>query len=337
MSINVSKTKVIIFRRGGILSRNLSFTYHGQPLESVKSFKYLGTDFTAGGSFSEAQTILTGQAQKAIFKFNSYLYKFTSISPKHKLDPFDKLITPILNYSCEVWRFIQANAIETVHLQLCKKLLDVKKSTKNDFVYGKLGRINYISKRYAIIIKSLFKILTAPENKYIKLVYNMMLSDLELFPNKVNLVSLVRHLMSLGFYQVWLNQGVGNISIFISVFKQRLTDIFIQNWQERLGSSSRARFNFFAIFHFQPYLEIINVQKYSQAFSKLRMSSPRLEIESGRWVKPKPLDERNCSVCGVLEDKYHFVIECSMYIELRKKYMYLFITGKGQVCINLSI
>ena len=31
--------------------------------------------------------------------------------------------------------------------------------------------------------------------------------------------------MSLGFYQVWLNQGVGNISIFISVFKQRLPDI----------------------------------------------------------------------------------------------------------------
>ena len=44
---------------------------------------------------------------------------------------------------------------------------------------------------------------------------------------------------------------------------------------------------------------------------------------SGRWVKPisKPLDESNCSLCGVLEDEYHFVFECSMYIELRKKYV----------------
>ena len=194
MSINVSKTKVIIFRRGGILSRNLSFTYDGQPLEIFRGV------FTTGGSFSEAQTILAGQAQKAIFKLNSYLYKFTSILPKHKLDLFDKLIAPILNYSCEVWGFIQVNAIERVHLQFCKKLLGVNKSTQNDFVYGELGRTNYISKRYAIIIKYWFKILTAPENKYIKLVYNMMLSDLELFPNKVNWVSLVRHLlMSLGF------------------------------------------------------------------------------------------------------------------------------------------
>ena len=114
--------------------------------------------FTAGGSFSEAQTILTGQAQKAIFKLNSYVYKFTSILPKHKLDLFDKLITPILNHSCEVWGFIQANAIERVHFQFCKKLLCVKKSAQNDFVYRELRRTNYISKRYAIIIKYWFKI-----------------------------------------------------------------------------------------------------------------------------------------------------------------------------------
>ena len=92
------------------------------------------------------------------------------------------------------------------------------------------------------------KILTASENKYIKLVYNMMLSDLESFPKRVNWVSLVHHLlMSLGFYQVWLNQGVGNISICISVFKQRFAYIFIKNWQERLGSSSRASLFFFKI------------------------------------------------------------------------------------------
>ena len=126
LSINVSKTKVIILG-GGILSRNLSLTYDGQPLKIVKSFKYLGVVFTTGGSFSEAQTILAGQAQKAIFKLNSYLYNFTSISPKHKLDLFDKLITPIPNYSCEVWGFIQANAIESVHLQFCKKTFGVKK------------------------------------------------------------------------------------------------------------------------------------------------------------------------------------------------------------------
>ena len=93
-TINFNKTKVIIFRKGGLLSRNLTFTYNGFPLEIVSQFKYLGIIFTPGESFSEAQSALAGQVQKAIFKLNKYLYKFTYIPPKHKLDLFDKLISP---------------------------------------------------------------------------------------------------------------------------------------------------------------------------------------------------------------------------------------------------
>ena len=123
LTINVSKRKVLVFRKGGVLPRNISFNYDGTPLEIVKSFKYLGVVFTVVGSFSEAQNTLAGQAQKAIFKLNKYLYKFTFISPKHKLDLFDKLVTPILNYGCEVWGFPEAKAIERVHMQFCKTVL----------------------------------------------------------------------------------------------------------------------------------------------------------------------------------------------------------------------
>ena len=325
LTINVSKTKVMVFRKGGVLPRNLVFYYNGVVLEIVKEFKYLGIVFTSGGSFSEAQNTLAGQAQKAIFKLNKYLYKFTYISPKHKLDLFDKLITPILNYSCEVWGFSQANAVERVHLSFCKKLLGVKKSTQNDFIYGEFGRISYQTKRFFIIIKYWFKILSAHNNKYIKVVYELMLRDIELLPRKVNWASLVRHLlMTLGFYDVWLGQGVGNYDEFMTALKQRLTDNFVQNWHSRLEDSSRAVFyRSIASFHFQPYLEHINVSKFSQALSKLRISSHRLEIEAGRWVRPHsiPVNDRKCAVCQVLEDEYHFVLECRMYTELRRKYI----------------
>ena len=105
--------------------------FNGGRLEIVKEFKYLGMVFTTGGSFAAAQNTLSGQAQKAIFKLNKCLYKFTYISPKHKIDLFDKLISLILNYSSEVWGFIQAKSIERVHLQYCKKLLGVIKTTQN--------------------------------------------------------------------------------------------------------------------------------------------------------------------------------------------------------------
>ena len=323
LTVNVSKTKVMVFRKGGMLPRNMAFFYNGERLEKVKEFKYLGMVFTTGGSFSEAQNTLAGQAQKAIFKLNKCLYKFTYISPKHKLDLFDKLISPILNYSSEVWGFIQANSIERVHLQFCKKLLGVKKTTQNDFVYGELGRTSYITKRYFIILKYWFKIILAEENKYIKIVYNLILRDLERLPNKVNWASLVKHLlMSLGFYNVWLDQGVGNYDGFMNILKQRLTDNFVQNWHSRLENSSRATFyRSIASFQYQPYLEIVNISKFCNAISKLRMSSHRLEIEAGRWVRVNrvPVNERKCVLCNAMEDEYHFVLECQRYIETRKK------------------
>ena len=57
--------------------------------------------------------------------------KFTTLTVSHRIDLFDKLILPILNYCSETWGFIQANAVERVHLQFCKTFLGVKKkSTK---------------------------------------------------------------------------------------------------------------------------------------------------------------------------------------------------------------
>ena len=87
----------------------------------------------------------------------------------------------------------------------------MKKTTRADFVYGELGRTSYITKGYFIILKYWFKILLSDENKYTKIVYKLMLRDLERLHNKVNWASLVKHLlMALGFYNVWLGQGVGN-------------------------------------------------------------------------------------------------------------------------------
>ena len=97
------------------MPRNLKFYYDGSELSVVSSFSYLSVVFTPGGSFSLAQNTLSGQAQKAIFRLNSYLYKFTEISPYHMLELFDEM-APIINYSAEVWGFCKADKIGVVHL-----------------------------------------------------------------------------------------------------------------------------------------------------------------------------------------------------------------------------
>ena len=119
---------------------------------------------------------------------------------------------------------------ERIHLQFCKKLLRVKQCTQNDFIYGELGRTSLLVDRHLRILKYWPKICNVNRNNYIWHIYNILLSDINRSPNKLNWVSLVRDLLShLGFQYVWLQQGVGNVNAFLGELRQRLTDNFVQN------------------------------------------------------------------------------------------------------------
>ena len=161
---------------------------------------------------------------------------------------------PILNYSCDVWGFHRAIHVERVHTQYCKRTLQMKRCTQNDFVYGTLGRLDLTYNRYVRIVKFWLKIVCTND---CKLVYEVLNTDVNINPNNVSWVTLLKNLLSaLGFYAVWLAQSVGNVDVFIHVFKQRLRDVNIQNWNSRIENSPRSTFfKNIVSFHLQFHLK----------------------------------------------------------------------------------
>ena len=69
------------------------------------------------------------------------------------------------------------------------------------------------------------------------------------------------------------------------------------------------------IFQFQLYIDKVVTRKFRVALSKLRHSSHRVLIESGRWNRPQPIprEQRLCAICNNLEDEYHLLFECPLY------------------------
>ena len=56
-------------------------------------------------------------------------------------------------------------------------------------------------------------------------------------------------------------------------------------------------------------------------FARLRTSSHSLEIEVGRYHRPKiPREERKCNLCksGEVENEMHFLLHCEYFKEIRK-------------------
>ena len=146
--------------------------------------------------------------------------------------------------------------------------------------------------------------------------YEVLDTDVNINPNKVSWVTLLKNLLStLGFYQVWLAQSAGNVDVFIHVFKQRLSDVNIQNWNSRIENSPSSTFyKIIVSFDLQFYLKCDLPCHFRVAMSKLLLSSHNLLIETGSWHRPHsiPREDRTCNICNKLEDEHHFIIECSL-------------------------
>ena len=125
-----------------------------------------------------------------------------------------------------------------------------------------------------------------------------------------------------GFRVVWMQQGVGDRDFFLKVFKQRVMDIFRQNWSERLSMSSRAVFyrSVKENWVLSEYLEMVHVIKHRKALCRLIVSSHHLRIETDRWERPSVSREmRHCEFCNIdVEDEFRFLSKCPMYSSIRK-------------------
>ena len=89
-------------------------------------------------------------------------------------------------------------------------------------------------------------------------------------------------------------------------------------------------------FGLKKYLKAISDWRYRIATSKLRASSHALEIERGRYTKPKTdISKRLCPVCYTIEDEVHFLINCKLY-EPEWQLLFLMINEKKQNLQSLN-
>ena len=82
----------MVFRKGGTLPRNLEFTFENTLLKNESKFTYLGVVFATGSSFTETQNMLAGQARKALFILEKYIYNFTTLTTSHMIDVQSALV-----------------------------------------------------------------------------------------------------------------------------------------------------------------------------------------------------------------------------------------------------
>ena len=315
MSINLDKTKVMIFNKNGRHIRK-SFPYGENKIESTRQYKYLGLLITPSGEINSGLKDLKDRALKAFMKVKKKMGLLFQKFPLVSLKVFETLVRPILLYASDFWGILNPprnNPVENIHYMFCKHLLGVQKQTTNIGVLLELGQIplNLYAKKMAI--KNWERIsLQKKANNLVLKSYEFAIEENLNWPNLIQ-----NKLAEIGMMQSF----AGDSNIHEKAFS-RMRDIFHQEAFAAISTESSKLRTYKLIkgeIGFERYLTTVNNIKTRTTLTKFRLSNHTLMIEKGRHQN---IDKKHrfCPFCpNCIEDEMHFLLECKCFATHRKE------------------
>ena len=100
LTVNVDKTKVVIFR-GSCQTGDDTFNYNGNLVEIVNTFSYLGILLNYNGKVNVTQKHIAAQGKKCLFGLMKEVKKH-NFNVATTLSLFDTYVKPVLNYYSEI-------------------------------------------------------------------------------------------------------------------------------------------------------------------------------------------------------------------------------------------
>ena len=224
MNVNVNKTMVVVFKNGGRLSKWEKWYLRNQLLECVPYYKYLGLMMSSRNIWSTAVSTLAIQGTKAASMVHSSVRSIGEASFKVYSKIFNAKILPILCYGSEIWGYKMYPNLENVQINFFKRFLGVRRSAPGYAVLGDCGRHTIFSSTILSCVKFWLKLLRLECNRYTKKCYDMLFQLDE--RGKHTWVTHIKCILnSYGFGYAWFSQDVGDASVFMSCFTQRVFDI----------------------------------------------------------------------------------------------------------------
>ena len=119
LKVNIYKSNIIVFRKGGYLGARERWICDGVFMPTVNVYKYLGIYFTTRLSFVSACRDLAIRAKNALVCVLQKLYLLNNNSLELFLKLFDARVQPIAQYGSELWGLIKRRYIFKTFICTC--------------------------------------------------------------------------------------------------------------------------------------------------------------------------------------------------------------------------
>ena len=298
LSVNVPKTKIMIFRRGGRLRKVDTFSYMGEKVDIVNSFTYLGVPFASNGKFKKAHVHFKNKGLAAVGATLNLLNRFRFFKFRSWERIFNSLVSSTAMYCCSVWGGTMGNEVEKVQMAFFKRLLRLPIRTPNYLVRLELGlehtKVKGLQRQLGLLVRIL-------SNSTLKLAKNCLMhlnrhgsTDVEY--NWIAQLKGELDLINMG----WVLNGL-NIEIIrsnINVVTEKMRKYYQEEDLKRIKKSSY-------ITHYakksepgdpEPYLLLHMNKVFTQCVASLRMNPFSLNVANLKLDLEK-LDTKQCKFC----------------------------------------
>lgn len=305
MSVNERKTKFMIINSDNMDERSIHYQGPSSVLniKYCKNYVYLGSPITDDGNLSSAIKQHATTSEKHLNKFITFINKNPHLPFIIKQQIMDACFLSSIAYSGEGWLGGQLKPLESLYIRAVKCLLNVRTTTCTDICLLELNYPSFsafLEKRRSDYLKR--KIPALQEDDPLKLAL-----DLSRDAN----TSVYQKLMD--------SYNLAQNPVLIDLEKQR------QTIQLKTSSSSKREFyhsiNPEGISHPIYSLRENYVPEYFRtAFTRLRLVSHDLRVETGRWARL----ERCRRVCNCdnasVQDEAHALFACTRTQDIRQKH-----------------
>lgn len=308
--INMEKSKIMVFRKGGKLSRQESWSIGDTNIEVVNNYKYLGVELVTNLSFQNHVKKRLGAAKASI---NSTWYKISAnsfVPPSAKYKVFQAVAQSILCYGAQIWGFEQYENVERLLRWFLKRLFGLPPNTPNYMLFIETG----LNRVYLTTLKLHFdyicRAMNYPQSRLPhKLAREAIKTNIFWAEEWVNLFHKTGIVINLESFQfgLWKSQ--------LKELTEKLKEL---HWDEHLALARMSQYH--DLYCKLNYTNVPNYfrDEYEIYFIRLifKVRGGLLNLNAKPW---KSNTTGNCSLCNLNapENTKHFIGRCPILKDIR--------------------
>lgn len=314
LSVNVSKTKSMVFKRNAQCRHtDISVKFGDMLVEQVKSYKYLGVYVDEILSYSRHHAEINASASRALGAIIQKTKELKDISYNAYNELVRSCVFSILDYGAELAGFKHPKSIDDVLHRACRYFMGLNRSCPLPCLTAEMGWMPGKFRKMNSSLRFYHRLLRMEDCWLPKMIFKNTRNNATSWCAEFR-----EQCEELGLLHYWETQSEIPMDIWEFAIKEKAK----QNLWEEIEKRPKLRTYRTTRVGLQPGSQVtcLLTKRHRSLISQIKCGILPLRIESGRYNR-EALEVRICQLCDAnqVESEFHFLFDCEHYVNERQE------------------